>query len=115
MRSKQAIDSYVAPTPDSSHYRALSSTQLLETRCLATDQCIAFTSGGEFKNHLLPPQQWQESAEDLYVAGEPSTHTVVITSWHVYFLQMWTCVQQTSTAVGHMLTARVQVNGPLSL
>lgn len=68
----------MAPTPDSSLYRPLYSIQLLETRCLATDQCIAFTSGGEFKNHLLPPQQWQESAQDLYVAGEPSTHRVII-------------------------------------
>jgi UDP-glucuronate 4-epimerase len=42
--------------------------EALEARCMATEQCIAFTSNGEFKNHLQPPQRWLESTEDMYVA-----------------------------------------------
>ena len=43
--------------------------QLLEAQCLATEQCVAFTSGGEFKNSVQPPGLWLDSTEDLYVAG----------------------------------------------
>ena len=40
---------------------------------MATEQCIAFTSDGEFKSHLLPPEQWVDSDnQDLYVAGNCS-------------------------------------------
>ncbi|CAI8046779.1 UDP-glucuronate 4-epimerase 4 [Geodia barretti] len=42
--------------------------QKLEARCLATEQCVAFTSEGEFKTSVLPPEQWSDSTLDLYVA-----------------------------------------------
>ncbi len=46
--------------------------QLLEERCLATEQCIAFTSLGEFKNRVSPMNKWVPIPEGhgMYVAGE---------------------------------------------
>ena len=45
---------------------------MLQDRCLATEQCMAFTSEGEFKTGILPPEQWAESTADLYIAGIPA-------------------------------------------
>ncbi|XP_064405544.1 uncharacterized protein LOC135350619 [Halichondria panicea] len=44
--------------------------KLLEERCLATEQCIAFTSSGEFKNRLTPMNKWVATPQEdgMYVA-----------------------------------------------
>lgn len=47
---------------------------MMEARCRVTEQCIAFTSDGEFKNHLLPSGQWLDSSLDLFVAGTVVYH-----------------------------------------
>ena len=57
------------PGNEATLHAAITSYQRLEARCQATEQCIAFTSGGEFKTSVLPPQQWSDSTQDLYVAG----------------------------------------------
>ena len=44
---------------------------------MATEQCIAFTSEGEFKNIVLPSQQWQDSEQDLYIAGQSARNPLL--------------------------------------
>ena len=69
--------------------------QSLKKHCLATEQCIAFTSDGELKNNLQPSQQWLDSTEDLYVAGKSTLHTHThthLTLHHYLLLDMDVCL-----------------------
>lgn len=56
----------------SSSISYLPRNQLLKERCLATEQCIGFTSDGEFKNRLAPVNKWVDISpgQGMYVAGE---------------------------------------------
>ena len=58
-------------------------SQLLQDRCLRTEQCVAFTGRGEFKNHLRSRETWTNSSDGkgIYVAGEAS--------WYCFELVVW--------------------------
>ncbi len=62
----------------------------MEERCRATEQCIAFTSGGDFKNRLNDANQWvsSEPGDGMYVAGEfKIQHFLLVNYIFVEFLR----------------------------
>ena len=58
--------------------------QMLEQRCLATEQCVGFTTRGEFKNQLSPFERWTSApnGHGMFVAGT-STGSELIALWFV--------------------------------
>ena len=78
--------------------------QLMKERCRGSEQCLAFNSKGEFKNHVLPHSHWTRTSdtEGLYVAGmyrqtDRQKHTYI----SLFFADLNLCLTDLHSCAAH--------------